>query len=60
MQGLNPGLPHCRQMLYRLSHWGTKFPIRIGSVLVNPPRFSSEILFKGRMTLEDPWVDLNI
>ena len=21
-QGLNPGLPHCRQMLYRLSHQG--------------------------------------
>ena len=20
-QGSNPGLPHCRQMLYRLSHW---------------------------------------
>ena len=22
-QGLNPGLPHCRQMLYHLSHQGT-------------------------------------
>ena len=22
-QGLNPGLPHCRQMLYRLSHQGS-------------------------------------
>ena len=22
-QGLNPGLPHCRQTLYRLSHWAT-------------------------------------
>ena len=22
IQGLNPGLPHCRQMLYRLSHQG--------------------------------------
>ena len=21
-QGLNPGLPHCRQMLYHLSHQG--------------------------------------
>ena len=21
-QGLNPGLPHCRQILYHLSHWG--------------------------------------
>ena len=23
MQGLNPGLPHCRQILYRLSHQGS-------------------------------------
>ena len=23
-QGLNPGLPHCRQMLYRLSHQGSQ------------------------------------
>ena len=22
-QGSNPGLPHCRQMLYHLSHWGS-------------------------------------
>ena len=22
-QGLNPGLPHCRRMLYQLSHWGS-------------------------------------
>ena len=22
-QGLNPGLPHCRQILYHLSHWGS-------------------------------------
>ena len=22
-QGLNPGLPHCRQTLYLLSHWGS-------------------------------------
>ena len=22
-QGLNPGLPHCRQILYRLSHLGS-------------------------------------
>ena len=25
-QGLNPGLPHCRQMLYRLSHQGSFNP----------------------------------
>ena len=23
-QGLNPGLPHCRRILYRLSHQGSK------------------------------------
>ena len=22
-QGLNLGLPHCRQILYHLSHWGS-------------------------------------
>ena len=22
-QGVNPGLPHCRQILYHLSHWGS-------------------------------------
>ena len=22
-QGSNPGLPHCRQILYQLSHWGS-------------------------------------
>jgi len=22
-QGSNPGLPHCRWILYRLSHWGS-------------------------------------
>ena len=25
-QGLNPGLPHCRQTLYRLSHQGSPIP----------------------------------
>ena len=22
-QGLNPGLSHCRQIFYRLTHWGS-------------------------------------
>ena len=26
IQGLNPGLPHCRQTLYRLSHQGLDPP----------------------------------
>ena len=25
-QGLNPGLPHCRQILYQLSHKGSPIP----------------------------------
>ena len=33
-QGLNSGLPHCRQMLYHLSHQGSHFSIPI-SLLVN-------------------------
>ena len=28
-QGSNPGLLHCRQMLYRLSHQGSPFPITL-------------------------------
>ena len=27
-QGLNPGLPHCRQKLYRLSHQGSPYIVR--------------------------------
>ena len=26
-QGLNPGLPHCRQMLYHLSHQGSSYTV---------------------------------
>ena len=29
-QGLNPGLPHCRRILYHLSHQGSNYtPIKI-------------------------------
>ena len=28
-QGLNPGLPHCRQILYQLSHQGSPHPLII-------------------------------
>ena len=27
-QGLNPGLPHCRQILYHLSHQGSPFTLQ--------------------------------
>ena len=33
-QGLNPGLPHCRQMLYYLSHQGTRY-LYINSIIFN-------------------------
>ena len=38
IQGLNPGLPHCRQMLYNLSHQGSPphrslVALNIGSIL---------------------------
>ena len=29
-QGLNPGLPHCRQILYQLSHQGSQRILRVG------------------------------
>ena len=31
-QGLNPGLPHCRQILYLLSHQGKSKNTGVGSV----------------------------
>ena len=27
-QGLNPGLPHCRQILYQLSHKGSPIAVK--------------------------------
>ena len=29
-QGLNPGLPHCRQILYLLSHQGSPWDVKYG------------------------------
>ena len=40
-QGLNPGLPHCRWILYQLSHKGTPYRGKNNS---NDPDFSSEIM----------------
>ena len=34
-QGSNPSLPHCRRILYRLSHQGSKFIIRIDLLFVS-------------------------
>ena len=33
-QGLNPGLPHCRWVLYHLSHQGSQYTIYHGFMLV--------------------------
>ena len=63
-QGSNPGLPHCRQTLYRLSHQGSHIKgkkerkgKRSGSLcptLCNPmdcslPRFSVHGIFQARL-----------
>ena len=29
-QGLNPGLPHCKQTLYHLSHQGSRYSVTTG------------------------------
>ena len=34
-QGSNPGLPHCRQMLYRLSHQGSLNEMKEDMVIQN-------------------------
>ena len=40
-QGLNPGLSHCRQTLYHLSHQGSPKPplIKTFVITLGPPRF---------------------
>ena len=37
-QGSNPGLPHCRQTLYRLSYQGSPFITVRSSIITNVPR----------------------
>ena len=32
-QGLNPGLPHCRQILYHLSHQGSPYTLLLSSIM---------------------------
>ena len=46
-QGSNPGLPHCRQIFYHLSHQGTPYGIRECSnfiILHVPMQFSKHYL----------------
>ena len=39
-QGLNPGLPHCRWILYQLSHWGSP---KVTLVVKKPPASAGDI-----------------
>ena len=43
-QGLNPGLPHCRQTLYRLSHQGSAFSLQTPPVFNNKWRLHFDSL----------------
>ena len=45
IQGLNPGLPHCRQILYRLNHQGSPRPTQKNRPIWN------HILIKGTLML---------
>ena len=42
-QGSNPGLPHCRQILYRLSHQGSpySYPVGVYSEQLLEPSFGN-------------------
>ena len=58
-QGSNPGLPHCRQMLYPLSHQGSfvhysqKYFHEWGNITVNCVHYFVRVNFKTRNLL--PW-----
>ena len=45
-QGLNPGLPHCRQTLYRLSHQGSR-----GSIILC--KWTAGVLGSSKLGLEE-------
>ena len=47
-QGLNPGLPHCRQILYQLSHKGSP---RILEWVAFPTQESNQVLLRCRRIL---------
>ena len=47
--GSNPGLPHCRQILYQLSHQGSPFILVLVSVILNN---KCTLLFLGLPTLD--------
>ena len=43
-QGLNPGLPHCRQTLYHLSHQGSPYIWPLIPLLKAPPLWSNYLI----------------
>ena len=43
--GIKPGLPHCRQMLYCLSHGGPYWAVKIYNVPTYTPMYVSKSLF---------------
>ena len=46
-QGSNPGLPHCRQILYQLSHKGSPRILRVGSPSLLQQIFPTQELNQG-------------
>ena len=63
-QGLNPGLPHCRQILYQRSHQGSLsfdwFDLQFSRVLLNPKlnkyllvTLASPLLVENRVNSQD-------
>ena len=52
-QGLNPGLPHCRQILYHLSHQGSP-KVPLGCKIKRHLSFS-ELTQRHRVSQWHPW-----
>ena len=53
-QGLNPGLPHCRQILYQLSHKGSPRILELGSLSLLQRIFPTRELNQG--LLDCRWI----
>ena len=55
-QGLNPGLPHCRQILYQLSHKGSVPSVGISKYWASIVAQQYRICLQCRRCEFDPWV----
>ena len=53
-QGWNPGLPHCRQMLYHLSHQGSLSLKIMNSNYYTQQYIKHQVLTQSFLTLRDP------